>query len=434
MKVALGASLCSLCLCLPLMGQEIGNLPEGVIESRGPTLVVDFDAASKAEIRLQQWLEFAHTMTGLNFGYWQGIPQVQEQYEGKVIRWVGTKAIPRDKVFPLLQTLLISQDLILIPQGAGPLQTWLIAPLHAPALEAAKANARFIPVEALGSFRDQPAVWIYTVVPLRFRSADRLGSALQAGMGRRQQGFSFHSLPGENAILVQGFGEAVAEGVQVLQQLDVPTSSPKAKAPAQPSQEPQIQNQGDYLLFKANFRSEGALNLRDLIALCEEEGGQPFTLDASLIHNPSVLDTPVTFFGDKKVEKTKLFAFTQTILKVHGLVCLPTGSGESAMIRLAFLDNLSPRRLMGAALLVDWREVEIYRDQTATYLATIVPLENIHVQTLGQNLRAAYHGDGFMPLPSESALMVHGFGPFVAEMVAELRKLNQPEPAENSGS
>ncbi len=217
-----------------------------------------------------------------------------------------------------------------------------------------------------------------------------------------------------------------------------------ALATALPAQEPgegEIQvpegvvvQDEEYLTLKFDETKEG-LTLAQFVKIAQEMTGRNFTIDESSggTGAASALEQKrLLLYGPKRIRKESFYDFFQIMMKINGFVLVRQGSGDLA-VEVITLDNVQTKGTIKAnGTFVESEDVEGFSDQPATYIITVFRLQHGQAQSLGVNLRTALASGGggsssndtFMPLPHENALLVQGYGPFVAAAVRMLRILD----------
>lgn len=197
-----------------------------------------------------------------------------------------------------------------------------------------------------------------------------------------------------------------------------------------------VQDEGDTILLNFGETETGGLTLRQFIKVCQEHTGLNFTLDTSNTAALQELDrTQVLLYGPKRIRREDFFSFFQTMMKIYKYVVVKQGEGELAVYVITKQNATTSGDIKANTLFVDMQDAELFASQPGVYITTVVKLKYADAQNLGTSLRTALAGggagagqDSFMPLPSENALLVQGFGPFVAAAVRLIRLLDsKPE-------
>jgi general secretion pathway protein D len=215
-------------------------------------------------------------------------------------------------------------------------------------------------------------------------------------------------------------------------------------APAARAQEPLddvvipegvLQEQGEYLLLDLSELDDQGLTLRQFIKVCQLNTGLNFTLDETTGAGiRQKLDSKrLLLYGPKRIKRADFYSFFQIMMKIHGYVCVQQGAGDLAVIVITEQLAANSPLIKANAQFVDYQEVESFNDKPGTYLYTVVPLQYADAQDLGTNLRTALASQAgetsaFMPLQQERALLVQGYGPFVAASVRMIRILDKKPP------
>lgn len=219
-------------------------------------------------------------------------------------------------------------------------------------------------------------------------------------------------------------------------------AAPAAQEPEEvPIPEGALEEQGEYLLLKFDETEEG-LTLRQFVKVCQRITGRNFTIDTGGAAGSNQLDTKrLLLFGPKRIRKEDFYSFFQIMMKINGFVCVQQGSGDLEVIKITPVNASTTADIKANTLFVEADQAERFADQPGIYITTVVPLRYANPTTLGNNLRTALGSSGpgagqesFMPLQNDAggALLIQGFGPFVAWAVRLVRILDQepdlPEP------
>ncbi|TAH38526.1 MAG: hypothetical protein EYC70_03890 [Planctomycetota bacterium] len=207
-----------------------------------------------------------------------------------------------------------------------------------------------------------------------------------------------------------------------------------------------VQEEGDWITLAFDETPEG-LSLRQFIAMAQKITGLTFTVDTSSGQGgarPGTADLDqqkILLYGRKRMRKSDFYSFFQIMMKINGYVCVTQGSGDLAVIVITPTPEKNPtagQAIKANTLFVDAEDVEQFKSQPGVYITTVVRLKYANAQTLGTGLRNAVTGPGtaqeaFMPLAggSENAILIQGFGPFVAWATRLVRSLDvKPEGPE----
>jgi general secretion pathway protein D len=192
-----------------------------------------------------------------------------------------------------------------------------------------------------------------------------------------------------------------------------------------------LQDDGEYYTLDLSELDDGGLTLRQFIKICQVNTGLNFTLDETSSGIRAKLDgRKLLLYGRKRIKREEFYSFFQIMMKIHGFVCVQQGSGDLAVIVIT--EQLASNLILikSNAQYVDVDDVPDFADKPGTYLFTTVPLKYADPTDLGTNLRTAIgqnSGDSsaFMPLGQERALLIQGYGPFVAASVRMVRILDR---------
>jgi general secretion pathway protein D len=191
-----------------------------------------------------------------------------------------------------------------------------------------------------------------------------------------------------------------------------------------------IQDEGDYYTLDLSEVDDGGLTLRQFVKICQINTGLNFTLDES---NSSTVrqkldNRKLLLYGTKRIHKDDFYSFFQIMMKINGFVCVQQGSGDLAVI--VIVENIGGNNttIKANAPFVNEEDIHLFADKPGTYIYTVVSLDYANAQELGTSLRTtlgAGSGDNsaFMALGGEQAILIQGYGPFVAaaaRMVAVL--------------
>jgi general secretion pathway protein D len=192
-----------------------------------------------------------------------------------------------------------------------------------------------------------------------------------------------------------------------------------------------LQDDGEFYTLDLSELDDGGLTLRQFIKICQINTGRNFTLDETSTGIRAKLDSrKLLLYGRKKIRKEEFYSFFQIMMKIHGFVCVQQGSGDLAVIVIT--EQLASNLVLikSNARYVDVENVSEYADKPGTYLFTTVPLKYADPTDLGTKLRTAI-GSGagdqsaFMDLGQERALLIQGYGPFVAASVRMVQILDR---------
>lgn len=213
-----------------------------------------------------------------------------------------------------------------------------------------------------------------------------------------------------------------------------------ALAPAMSAQDPVgaeiqvpdgvIEDAGEYLVLRFDETEEG-LNLREFIKIAQINTGLNFTIDDSANAITDLAGKRLLLYGSKRIKKEDFFSFFQIMMKIYGYVCVQQGSGELAVVVIT-KDNAQTRSSIKSNMIfVEVEDVESFSDKPGTYIATVFRLRFAQAQSVAVNLRTAVGSQGgqntdqgYTPLPNENAILIQGFGPWVAAAVRILRILD----------
>jgi general secretion pathway protein D len=195
-----------------------------------------------------------------------------------------------------------------------------------------------------------------------------------------------------------------------------------------------VEQDEEYITLKFDETEQG-LTLAQFVKIAQKMTGRNFTIDDSTAGggaSGTLQSKNLLLYGPKRIRRENFYAFFQIMMKINGFVIVRQGSGDLA-VEVITLDNVQTRGTIKTnGTFVEVEDVEGFADQPATYIITVYRLRHGSAQSLGVNLRTALgsggsgggNQDAFMPLPTENALLVQGFGPFVAAAVRMLEILD----------
>ncbi|MFT7517443.1 MAG: type II secretion system protein D, partial [Myxococcota bacterium] len=196
-----------------------------------------------------------------------------------------------------------------------------------------------------------------------------------------------------------------------------------------------IEDDGDYYTLDLSEVDDGGLTLRQFVKICQINTGLNFTLDES---NSSTVrqkldNKKLLLYGTKRIHKDDFYSFFQIMMKINGFVCVQQGAGDLAVI--VIVENIGGNNttIKANAPFVNQEDIPKFADKPGTYIYTVVSLEYADAQELGTSLRTtlgAGSGDNsaFMALGGEQAILIQGYGPFVAAAARMVKVLDtKPE-------
>ena len=213
-----------------------------------------------------------------------------------------------------------------------------------------------------------------------------------------------------------------------------------AMHPAVPAQEPGnseiqvpegvVEDTGDYLVLRFDETEEG-LTLREFIKIAQINTGLNFTIDDSANSIQELAQKRLLLYGTKRIKKEEFLSFFQIMMKIYGFVLVQQGSGELAVLVVTKDNSQTRSSIKSNMIFVEADEVESFSDKPGTYIATVFRLHYAQAQSVAVNLRTAVGttgqqstDQGYTPLPNENAILIQGFGPWVAAAVRILRILD----------
>ncbi len=199
-----------------------------------------------------------------------------------------------------------------------------------------------------------------------------------------------------------------------------------------------VERSGEYITLNLSEQDEKGLSLRQFIKVAQVVTGRNFTLDESTgtTIRTKLDQRKLLLYGPKRIRLDDFYSFFQIMMKINGFVCIQQGSGELAVVVITEQLTSNNALIKANAPFVEVENVPDFADHPGTYIYTVVPLQYANAQDLATNLRTALSsqaGDtsAFMPLQEERALLVQGYGPFVAAAVRMIRRIDvEPEEVE----
>ncbi|KAA3607920.1 MAG: hypothetical protein DWQ01_12615 [Planctomycetota bacterium] len=214
---------------------------------------------------------------------------------------------------------------------------------------------------------------------------------------------------------------------------------PQDPMPGVPVPEGAVQDEGEYIVLNFSETDEG-ITLRQFIKICQENTAKNFTIDTSNANLTAELDRKkLQLYGPKRIRKEDFYSFFQTMMKIHNYVCVTQGSGDLEVVVITPMNASTNQLVRANTLFVEMDQVKEFADSPGIHITTVVPLVYANAQSLGTNLRSGLSGggsgagqDSFMPLQNENAILIQGYGPFVAWAVRLLEILDvepdRPQP------
>lgn len=255
---------------------------------------------------------------------------------------------------------------------------------------------------------------------------------LRLCLNQRQHRRSIHVLSSMLPYLLLAFGPlfhpAAPATVPYALQEEVVTQQPEDDLPVP---EGVLQDAGDEFVLDLSELDDAGLTLRQFIKICQINTGLNFTLDEST--QAGIRDKldrrKLLLYGPKRIKKDDFYSFFQIMMKIHGFVCVQQGTGSLAVVVIVE-DLASNGKLIKAnAPFVEEKDIIDFANKPGSYLFTVVRVAHADATDLGNSLRTvlgANAGDSsaFMALPQESALLIQGYGPFVAAAVRMIKVID----------
>ena len=125
-----------------------------------------------------------------------------------------------------------------------------------------------------------------------------------------------------------------------------------------------------------------------------------------------------------EVAPERAWELFETLLIDADFVIAPLMRGEPSVFGVYSLNAQTRQGLRNRAVTVDAAEIEAYARHPALLVTTIVDLPNTDVRTLSNSMRTMFtdaNTQQIIPVGNSNSLIVTGFGPAVADIVALLR-------------
>lgn len=288
--------LASLLLAVTAFAQEPPQevtIPEGAVREEGEYLILNFSEVEEG-VTLRQFIKICQENTGLTFTTDES-GQARGAAAGRLdterILLYGTKKIRKADFYPFFQILMRIKGFVCVQQGSGDLAVIVITDASTPqSAQTIKSNTLFVDADQVDDFRDQPGVYITTVVQLKYVSGQALGTALRtalaaAGPGAGQESFMPLQTGGRDAILIQGWGPFVSWATRLVKILDIKPEGPEPVLEILPLQEASAEEVAQ--LLQDLLEETSAPEARAARARAQE-GGTAFAMaiETKIIANP----------------------------------------------------------------------------------------------------------------------------------------------------
>jgi len=191
---------------------------------------------------------------------------------------------------------------------------------------------------------------------------------------------------------------------------------------------PPIQDVGnEYILTFDETGEEDALNLEQFVKICQETTGQNFTYSKET--QPLLKQAKLRMFGQKRIPKTDFYSFFQIMMIINDFVCSKIGPEHLSVIVISSMSQSGQRggSLRNEAVYVFSDDIDRFADQPATLVTTVIDLPNTDVRTLSNSMRTMFtdaNTQQIIPVGNSNGLILTGFGPSVASIVAMLKSVD----------
>ena len=172
-------------------------------------------------LSLEEAIQIAGTSTGRPFKF-----NDQDFKNKPKIMVTGRIVVPRTRIYEFWQAIFVTQGFAMVPMGPGDgdfIQVELVQ-----TSQLIKQRASYVPVEDLKKYQTKAGEVIMTTIPLKHVKVDSVRNAVAQLMVNRQSEFSME-VPSANAMIIVGFAPTVYAVYQIMQAMDVPSSSAALK-------------------------------------------------------------------------------------------------------------------------------------------------------------------------------------------------------------
>lgn len=194
-------------------GQEVPP-----IQIEGEFYVINISEAPESALNLAQFVKLCQEATGLNFTYSQ---DTESQLQGRTVRLLGTKRIPREDFYSWFQIMLIIENFACVEIGPPHLSVVQIQSLESTSTRGTtiKTKARWVAPEDVIDYADQPATLITTVVSLDNTDVRQLSTNLRPLL-QDPATEAIMNAGQSNSLILTGFGSKIASVVRLLEVID----------------------------------------------------------------------------------------------------------------------------------------------------------------------------------------------------------------------
>ncbi len=176
---------------------------------------------------------------------------------------------------------------------------------------------------------------------------------------------------------------------------------------------------------------KSGMSLAWFVSACEQATGINFTYSddtAGLLEN-----TKIRLLGQKVVPKEEFYSFFQMMMIINNFVCSKVGPDHLAVVEITSLKTQDRASAKNDAVQVDPEDLDIYEDQPATLIMTVVHLPNTDVRQLSNSMRTMFpdpNTNQLLPAGSTNSMIVTGFGSNVVAMVRMLKLIDEASQIE----
>ena len=173
---------------------------------------------------------------------------------------------------------------------------------------------------------------------------------------------------------------------------------------------PPIQDLGDTYLLTFSESQEG-LSLERFVKLCQQTTGINFTYDNDTAAR--LRQETVRMYGPKVIPKSEFYSFFQIIMIINNYVCSRIGPEHLAVVVVQNLEVGQTRNTIRQdAIYVEPEELEVYANQPATIIQTVIHLPNTDTRTMSNQLRGMGIDQSTMAVipVSTNHVILQGFG------------------------
>lgn len=170
---------------------------------------------------LEEAIQVASSSTGRPFKF-----NDQDMKNKPKIMITGRITIPRSRLYEFWQAIFVTQGYAMLPMGPGGGDFVQIEATATSQL--IKQRANYVPIEEIRTVQSKAGEVIMTTIPLKHVKVDSVRNAISQLMTGRSSETAIE-VPSANAILIVGFAPTVYAVYQIMQAMDVPSSSAALK-------------------------------------------------------------------------------------------------------------------------------------------------------------------------------------------------------------